>query len=104
MDGTELQAPAIKQRAVDSDRVVRARELVPVGALEQEVGKGEVFVEPLQNHEVLLHLLLCVLLGGMASVRFEEMDLAYPDECPGLLRLVTEGVDQLVGFERQVGM
>jgi hypothetical protein len=68
VDRSELQAPAFEQRAVDTNGVEGARELVPVGALEQEVGKREMLVEPLQDNEVLLDLLLRVLLRGVTGV------------------------------------
>ncbi len=104
VDGTELQTPSVRKQGVHSHGVVRTRELVPFRAAQQEVRQAEVLHDVLEDDKIFLNLALRVRLVHVTGVRFEEMYLADADEGPGLLRLITECVDQLVSFKRQVGV
>jgi len=104
MDAPELQAAPVRKKGVDAHGVVGPRELVPFGPAQQQVRKAQALHQVLQDDEVLLHLPLGVRLVHMAGVRFKEMDLTHPDERPGLLGLVAEGVHDLIDLEREVGV
>ena len=102
VDGTHLEGPAVGHGGVDTDGVVRSGELVPLRAYAEHVREADRPGYPLEDLDVLLHLELRILLGHVAGVRLEEVDLPDPDERTGLLGLVPEGVDDLVRLQRKV--
>ena len=98
----DLEGAAAREEGVRPEAVERARELVPVRPLRDEIREAEPPHQTLVDLEVFLDLLLRVLERRVGGVGLEEVDLPHPQERAGHLRLVPERRHDLVHFQRQI--
>ena len=54
------------------------------------------------DFQILFYLPCCVSFVCMGGMRFEKMNFPYPNKRPRLFCFISEGVDHLVDFQRQI--
>ena len=97
-----LKCSAVWHDSIDADGVPSTGERVPYGPFRFDNGQTKVRHDSVNNVQIFFDLARSIRFISVGSVSLKEMNFPNTNERTGLFGFVSEGVDHLIDFQREV--